>query len=193
MSQPYRKPNLNAPRFRPRKLNLTNEDAYKRFLKDNPKYSLSLQEFKRIITCFHGKIWQHAIDNRSGIELPEQMGYIFIGSCPRKKSNVDFGTSNKLGVKVQFQNWDSDAHVGKIFYTNYESKYRFRHHDLWGFEAVRDFKRTMGKVYPEQWKRYVVMDNMFRASRLFRSLKYKQTKAEEESSTMDQYDEFNLD
>ena len=81
----------------------------------------------------------------------------------------------------------------KIFYTNFETKYRFKNHDLWGFTGVRDFKRTVAKVYPTEWKKYVMVDNILKISRLFRIEKFKHMKIEETKELLKDYDEFNLD
>lgn len=194
MPKEYKKPDLNAPRYRPKKLNLTNTDFYKRFIEENPKYTnLTLNEFKEIIHTFNGKIWESVINLRDGVQLPEQLGYLFIGSCPRKKSNVDFEKSRKYGVVLQHQNWESDQFAAKIFYTNYETKYRFKNHELWGFKGVRDFTRSVGKTYPKEWKKYIQVDNLIRVSRLFRNEKFKQSKNEQLVDLLKQYDEFNLD
>lgn len=194
MGKPYNKPNLNAPRFRPKKLNLTNDQFYKRFTQQYPKHTaMGLAQFKSIIATFNQKIWQTAVDERDGVELPEQLGYLFIGSCPRKKSNVDFSKSGLYGVKLQNQNWESDNYTAKIFYTNYETKYKFRNNDLWGFVGVRDFKRTVGKTYPVEWKKYLLVDNLVKVSRIFRQQKYKDSKTIETGLLMEDYDEFNID
>jgi len=194
VSKPYKKPDLNAPRYRSKKLNLTNVDIYNKFLEENPHIErICLNKFKEVIKAFNGKIWESVVENRDGVELPEQLGYIFIGSCPRKKSNVDFKKSEHYGVKLQNQNWESDQYVAKIFYTNYESKYKFRNHELWGFVGVRDFKRTVGKTYPSEWKKYVMVDNMVKVSRIFRKQNYIQYKQKETKDLLDEYDEFNLD
>lgn len=193
MSSPYKKPDLNAPRYRPKKLNLTNIDFYNQFVKDNPKYSsLSHYDFKKIISTFNGRIWQKVIEERDGVELPEQLGYIFIGTCPRKKSNVDFDKSAKYGIKLQNQNWESDNYTAKIFYTNFETKYKFKHNDLWGFVGIRDFKRNVGKTYPKEWKKYLMVDNMTKVSRLFRKQQFKDSKNIEANILLEDYDEFNL-
>lgn len=194
MSKPYKKPDLNAPRYRPKKLNLTNIDIYNKFLEENPHLErICLNKFKEVIKTFNGKIWQSVIESRDGVELPEQLGYIFIGTCPRKKSNVDFKKSEHYGVKIQNQNWESDQYVAKIFYTNYEGKYKFRNHELWGFTAVRDFKRSVGQTYPKEWKKYVMVDNMVRVSRIFRNQSFVQFKKKETKDLLQEYDEFNLD
>jgi hypothetical protein len=190
----YKKPDLNAPRYRPKKLNLTNNEFYKQFINEHPKLSdITLKQFKDIIGRFNGKIWEKVIEERDGVQLPEQLGFVFVGTCPRKKSNVDFDKSAIYGVKLQNQNWESDNYVAKIFYTNYETKYRFRNNDLWGFTGVRNFKRNLASVYPKEWKKYIQVDNMIRVSRLFRTQKYKQIKRDEASVLIERYDEFNLE
>lgn len=195
MAKEYKKPNLNAPRYRPKKLNLTNTEFYESFIKDNPKYDgcLTNEEFKKIITTFNGCIWKGVIEERNGVQLPEQLGYIFIGSCPRKKSNVDFKKSEHYGTVLQNQNWESDDYLAKIFYTNFETKYRFKNHDLWGFKGLRDFTRAVGQAYPKEWKKYLQVDNKMKISRLFRQEKFKQFKKEETAELLKTYDEFNLD
>ena len=195
MAKQYKKPDLNAPRFRPKKLNLTNKDFYKKFIEDNPKYSsLTLDQFKDVIKTFNGMIWETVINDRDGVQLPEQLGYVFIGSCPRKNGeNTDYKKSQHYGVKIQNQNWESDQFVAKIFYTNFETKYRFKNHELWGFKGVRDFKRTVAKVYPKEWKKYVQVDNLVKISRLFRMEKFKQFKTDETTELLKDYDEFNLE
>jgi hypothetical protein len=189
-------PDLNAPRYRPKKLNLTNIDFYKKFISSNPKYSsMDVSTFKSIISAFNGEIWKKVVEERDGIELPEQLGYLFIGTCPRKKNSIDFSTSAKYGKVIQHQNWESDQYSAKIFYTNFETKYRFKHHEMWGFSAVRDFKRTVAHTYPQEWKKYVMVDNLIKVSRLFRKEKFKDFKKQETQKIIEnnEYDEFNLD
>ncbi len=185
---------LNAPRYRPKKLNLTNIDFYKRFIEENPKYaSLSIEDFKNIIKTFNGLIWETVINERDGVQLPEQLGYIFIGSCPRKKSNVDFKKSEHYGTVLQNQNWESDQFIAKIFYTNFETKYRFKNHELWGFKGLRDFTRTVAQFYPKEWKKYIQVDNKIKISRLFRKHVGEYKRKIETKELLKDYDEFKLE
>jgi hypothetical protein len=195
VAKEYKKPDLNAPRYRPTKLNLTNVDFYNKFIEDNPKHALvTIDQFKNIIETFNGLIWKTVINERDGIQLPEQLGYIFIGTCPRKISdNTDYKKSEFYGVKVQNKNWESDEFIAKIFYTNFETKYRFRNHELWGFTGLRDFKRSVASEYPKEWKKYIQVENKLRISRLFRMEKFKHFKTEETADLLKDYDEFNLD
>jgi hypothetical protein len=194
MSKEYKKPDLKAPRYRPKKLNLTNVEFYNQFITDNPKHSnITVDAFKNIIKSFNGKIWENVIEYRDGVELPEQLGYLFIGTCPRKKSNVDFKKSEHYGVVLQNQNWESDQFIAKIFYTNFETKYRFKHHELWGFKGVRDFTRTVGQTYPKEWKKYIQVDNKIKISRLFRKHTGEYKRKIETTELLKNYDEFKLE
>jgi hypothetical protein len=186
-------PDLNAPRYRPKKLNLTNLEYYSKFIDENPKYRhISSDKFKEVITVFNGLIWKTVIAERDGVELPEQLGYLFIGTCPRKKSNVDFKKSREYGKVLQHLNWESDQYTAKIFYTNFETKYNFKNNEMWGFKGVRNFTRTVGQTYPQEWKKYVMVDNLVRVSKLFRKQKYKMIKRQEDARLIEEYDEFNL-
>jgi len=192
----YKKPDLNAPRYRPSRLVILNSELFERFKQDNPKYSsISFSQFKNVINLFNETIWKKVIEYRDGVELPEQLGYMFIGTCERRKRliAIDHKKSEMYGVHLQTMNWESDQHVAKIFYTNFETKYRFKNHDLWGFVAYRSFKRQVAATYPKEWKKYVVVDNLTKVSRLFRYQKEKDQKIQDDTLLLENYDEFNLD
>lgn len=196
MTKTFKKPDLNAPRYRPRKCNLLNVEFHKKFIAKYPRYAdLDLLTVKKIVSSFNGALWQTAVDYRDGIELPEQLGYVFIGTCPKKKGdNPNYYLSLQHGIKTQNQNWESDQYIAKIFYTNFETKYKFKNHELWGFTAVRDFKRTVAHVYPQEWKKYLFVDNKQIISRIFRKQKHIQLKQKtKEEQILETYDEFSFD
>jgi hypothetical protein len=192
----FKKPDLNAPRFRPRKQNILNNKFYDRFRAKYPKHAdLTNEQIKQTIVSFNGSIWQTIINDRDGVELPEQLGYVFIGTCPKKvRDNPNYGKSIQYGFKIQNTNWESDQYVAKIFYTNYENKYSFKFHELWGFTGVRDFKRTVAKTYPGLWKQYIAVDGLHKISKLFRKENYKEhlKKEQEQKIDLSSYDEFDL-
>lgn len=194
MSKPFRKPDLNAPRFRGKRLNILNAEFCEAFRKEHPKYAhLTNQDIKDIIHNVNGKLWQTVIDERDGVELPEQLGYIFIGSCPAKKMNKDYKTSKELQQLIQHRNWESDNYLAKIFYTNYGSKYRFMYSKLWGFKPVRQFSRTVGQTYPEQYLKYVIVENNRRINEIFGKKVFKMEMEKLENEMLKTYDEFDLD
>lgn len=193
MSKSFRKPDLKAPRFRAKRLNLLNASFYEAFREENPTFAyLTDKDIKNIISSVNGKIWQTVIDERDGIELPEQLGYIFIGSCPAKKINQNYKTSGELQQLIQHRNWKSDDYLAKIFYTNYGSKYKFQFSRLWGFKPVRQFSRSVGQTYPDQYLKYLVVDNKRYINEMFRKRSYKMDREEIENELLKSYDEFDF-
>ena len=44
--------------------------------------------------------------NRDGVELPDSLGYIFIGTCPAAKTvNTNYALSKEYGKVLQNKNW----------------------------------------------------------------------------------------
>jgi hypothetical protein len=190
----FKKPDLNAPRFRPKSLKLLNKIFYNHVKQLHPNLNnYSDEQIKLIVNTFNENIWKSVIEHRDGVELPEQLGYLCIASCPRKKfDNPDVIKSYHYGVKIQHQNWESDQYTAKIFYTNFETKYKFKFHEMWGFTGVRNFKRTVAKTYPLEWKKYVVVDNMTKVSRLFRKQIATTYKIKQSNIALETYDEFDM-
>ena len=160
------KPDLNAPRFRKSRCGTMNADFIKKLKEKVPSSSnLSNQQIKLIISKFNENVWKSFIDQRDGVELPEQIGHLFIGTCPPpKKKNIDFKASEEYVETVQHRNFESDQYLAKIFFTTFGSKYRFKNHDLWAFDATRDFSRTVSATYPENWKKYLQVDPKIKIS-----------------------------
>ncbi len=167
--QPIRKPDLNAPRFRKPVTKTVTAKTLKAFKEKHKGYdNVDYETFKSIIAKHCEKIWNTVINTRDGIELPEGIGYIFIGACPaRKKQVVDYKKSFECGYKVSTMNWETDGTIGKIFFSNYNVKYKIRDREIWAFNPVRQFKREFAKVYPEKWKMYLSIDKTKPVSQLY--------------------------
>jgi len=165
----FKKPDLKKPRFRTKVFTLLNKIVFDEFKELNPAFSnVDNNVLRNIIIMFNKSIWSNVIKNRDGVELPKHLGYLFIGTCnPPKALNVDYSLSKKYGKVLQNENWETDGHLGKIFYTNYNTKYRFKNRDLWKFEAHRDFKRTVAKEYPKNWTKYLQIENKSNLSYLY--------------------------
>lgn len=156
----FKTPNLEAPRFRADTYEVLNKEFFDRFRKKHPQYKkLKDKELRKIVKTFNKAIFQNVIDNRNGVQLPESIGWIFIGTCqPSKKKNIDFAKSRKYGVKVANKNWDSDGKLAKIFFTSRALKHKMKNREFWSFSASREFKRSVAKSYPENWNMYVEVD-----------------------------------
>lgn len=194
MKKSFKKPDLNAPRFRPGRLNLLKKELFERFKEKFPEHEdISLQQFKEIITTFNGKISQGIIDNRDGVELPEGLGYIFLGSCkPTKKQNIDIVKSLKYGVVATHQNYDSDSKLLKIFYTNQNSKYPLQNKQVWIFKAVKQFRKVASEAYKENWEKYIAVDSQRKISALFAQYRKRDFILAEGTRIPEGYDEFKM-
>lgn len=173
----FKNPNVKSPRYREKRLGLLNAKTIKEFKNKYPIYeNIENETLKSIIKLFNTRIWQTVIKHRDGVELPESLGYLFIGTCPPAKSvNVNYNLSKQYGKILQNRNWETDGNIGKIFYTNWSAKYRFKNRELWRFEASRKFKRTVAQEYPKNWTKYVFMKNKYRVGNLYASKKEEKT------------------
>jgi hypothetical protein len=164
-----RKPNLNGPRFREKRISILTAKTLKKFKEKYPEYdSLSLRMFKDIIMTFNSLIVDGIIDNRNGVELPEGLGYIFMGTCPSpRKKNIDYKKSLNYGVETTHKNWDSDNKLLKIFYTNYNTKYPFKNKAVWGFKARKEFRKAASEAYKDNWTKYIEVPPHKKISAMF--------------------------
>lgn len=187
-----KKPDLNAPRFRECVKGTLNK-SFIESLKENVFGSRVLgdEKIKEIIKTFNKNLYESTINNRDGVEIPSQIGHLFIGTCAKSKTlkNIDFKKSEEHGIIVNHQNWDSDNHLAKIFFTTYSSKYKFKNHELWCFNPSRDFKRAVAKTYGDNWKKYIQINPKIKISTMFRkapSLDFKK----QEVDDLNSYNEF---
>jgi len=192
--KPIKKPNVKGPRFRERRMSVLTKDTLKKFKKKYPEYGdLSLAQFKEIVKVFNNNITEGVIENRNGIELPEGLGYIFMGTCPTpKKKNVDYNKSIKYGVETTYRNWDSDNNLLKIFYTNYKSKYSFQNKQVWAFKAVKHFRSRASAAYKEDWTKYIRVDPTSKISAMFKRQRKREYMENRKPDIPKGYDEFKL-
>jgi len=192
----FKKPDVKAPRFRAKKLGLLNQKFYEAFKKKFPKYNdIPNEQIRAIVREYNTQLWNAAIEYRDGVELPESLGNVFVGTCnsPKIKYNSDFGKSIKDNVLTRIKNYESDGYLAKIFYTNYASKYSFVFRDLWEFKGTRDFTRKVSEVYPENWKKYIVVENDLLISKLYKKARIKNFAIDAPQTVNENYNEFNLD
>lgn len=195
MSKGFKTPDVKAPRYRPKTLVLLGPDLYKKFIEKYPEYKEhEYEEFKRNIATFNETLWKTALEHRDGVDLPEGLGNVFIGTCwKKKKVNIDYVESAKHNMLITNHNHETDGKLGKIFYTNYNNKYRFTNRVMWMFKGCRDFKRTMAKVYPEQWKKYIHVDPNLKINKLYRKAVKRDIARKINTRLLDYYNEFDMD
>lgn len=190
----YKQPDVTAPRFRPEVYNVMNKEFFDRFRKKYPKYKhLDNSVLRNIGKTFNQTIYQEVIDTRDGIQLPEQIGWLFIGTCKQsKKENIDFAKSLKYGVTVTNKNWESDGNLAKIFFTSYALKHKMKNREFWGFVGAREFKRKVAKTFPENWTMYMKVDPNVKLRLTYSKAMYKEMKLKQTEQALKNYNEFDL-
>ena len=194
MLQEIKKADLNAPRYRPNRLSVLDRRFYSEFKKKYPEYkSLPNTEITKIIYAFNELIAENIITNRDGVELPEGLGYCFIGTCrPAKKQNTDFYTSKIYNKRIKHRNFESDNYLAKIFYSNYANKYKFVNRECWGFNSCRNFSRAVAKVYPEQWPMYITIDPYKKIRKIYQGSIMKDLKERINQKGLEDYNELEI-
>lgn len=190
----FKKPDLKAPRFRPEVYSVLNKEFFENFKKKYPKYKqYSESTLREIIKSFNKTVYETVIDKRDGVQLPETIGWLFIGTCQQsKKRNIDFAKSHKYGVTVTNNNFETDGKLAKIFFTSYAPKHKMKNREFWSFVACRDFKRSVAKTYPENWNIYVVVDATTKLRLIYHKTVQKQIVLNNEKKSLQDYNEFDL-
>jgi hypothetical protein len=190
----FNKPNVKASRYRPEVSTILNKEFFDNFKKNHPKYkNLDNKILRKIIKRFNQVLYQTVIDTRDGVQLPEQLGWLFIGTCERsKKDNIDFAKSKKYGVKVTNNNWETDGKLAKIFFSNHAPKHKMKNREFWGFTACREFKRTVAKAYPENWNMYVQVLPEAKINKVYSNVIYKDHLNKANQKALEKYNEFDL-
>lgn len=186
--------NRKGPRHRAKRFSLTANENLS-LITDHPDCLVKdPKKVKDIIIAINKAIKDTIIFTRDGIELPEQLGYLFLGTCqPKIRKNVDFKTTDHYLKVIQHRNWESDNYLAKIFYTNYETKYKFKYRELWGFKAARDFTKQVGVEYPKNWKMYIQVDHTLRVAKLYREYLNKLDQKEVQDILAETYNPLEID
>ena len=190
----FKTPDLSAPRYRPEVFNLLDKQFFEEFKKKYPRYaSYDTSLLKKIMKTFNKSVYNLVVESRDGVQLPELIGWLFVGTCMQsKKRNIDFAKSKQYGVEVSNNNFATDGKLAKIFYTSYALKHKMKNREYWSFVACRDFKRLVAKTYPENWNMYVIVDSNKKTKSLYRK-KYMEEKHNKlAQSALKTYNEFEL-
>lgn len=186
--------NRKGPRHRAKRYNMASLENITAIAKHPDCLVKDVKKVKEVIMAIHNSIRDTIVNTRDGIELPEQLGYMFLGTCqPKVRKNVDFSTTDHYLKVIQHRNWESDNYLAKIFYTNYETKYKFKYNDLWGFKAARQFTKLVGQEYPKNWKMYIQVDHTLKIARLYRDYLHNQDRKHMDDILADTYDPLEID
>lgn len=186
--------NRKGPRHRAKRYNMASDENINAIAKHPDCLVKDSKKVKEVVMAIHNGIRDTIVNTRDGIELPEQLGYMFLGTCqPKVRKNVDFSTTDHYLKVIQHRNWESDNYLAKIFYTNYETKYKFKYNDLWGFKAARQFTNLVGREYPKNWKMYIQVDHTLKIARLYRDYLNKENRKQIDDILTDSYNPLEID
>jgi hypothetical protein len=190
----FKKPDLKAPRFRPEVFSVLDKKFFDDFRKKHPKYKGYDNSFLRsVIKNFNKTLFSNVIEKRDGVQLPETIGWLFIGTCQQsKKPNIDYAKSNKYGVTVSNRNFETDGKLAKIFFTSHAPKHKMKNREFWSFVACREFKRAVSKNYAENWNMYVVVDATTKLRGIYQKIVARNIILAKEKEALKNYNEFEL-
>jgi hypothetical protein len=190
----FKKPDLKAPRFRPDVHSVLDKKFFDDFRKRHSKYKdYSNTDLRNVIKSFNKLVFNTVIEKRDGVQLPETIGWLFIGTCQKsKKANVDYAKSNKYGVTVTNSNFDTDGKLAKIFFTSHAPKHKMRNREFWSFVACREFKRSVAKSYPENWQMYVEANPQTKLQYTYGRSLYKNVILKNTEKELQKYNDFEL-
>jgi len=172
---PFKKPDVTAPRLR-----LLNFDVLKNKRLDNSTGKIldfytrlklvypnvekyTNKEIKKMINrCNKEVIRTQCLFTREGAELPANLGHIFMGTGPQianpsvktKDSIVNKKVSMTLEEVRIFANPHTEGNIARIYYTNYEAKFRFEGAGMWMFKPGQEMRSIACKAYTENWRMY---------------------------------------
>jgi DHA1 family tetracycline resistance protein-like MFS transporter len=90
----FKKPDLTAPRYRPEVYSILNKKFFDKFKEKHPKYKeYDNATLKKIIKTFNRTVYQTVIDKRDGVQLPETIGWLFIGRILAGITGASFTTA----------------------------------------------------------------------------------------------------
>jgi hypothetical protein len=191
----FKKPNIHGPRYRRKRLNSINPDTISYIRSVVPECEgLSDSEIRRIIVTFNTELWRKVVEYRDGVEIPAQIGHVFVGSCKPVKSkiNTDIEKSIIYDKRISHQNYESDSYVAKIFFTTFANKYKFKNHHLWAFAGHRTFTRTVSANYKNNWNKYVLVEPYMKVSAIYKKALGEERRQQEQQDLLKNYNEFDL-
>lgn len=151
-TEKIRKFDLNAPRVRKTFYNTLNRDLYKEFVKENPDTKVTWEKFEYIIRTSTEVMVDIVCSHREGVDMLNSLGKLMIGACNKKKDkNYDWVLSSKHEKNVEHKNWESNKYLCKIFYSSFETKYKFPLINHWTFKPSRFFQRAASKAFRLNW------------------------------------------
>lgn len=153
-----------APRYRSESTTIATAKFFQKFFKEHPEWKPFRKQFtdaklKEMIRFVNVDLRQKAIDNRDGVYLPQQMGWIYLGTIKEPKRRINAKLSNELGYNVNYTNNHTDGKMLKIVHSSGHRSFKYENKDLFRFYAADDFKEHASKEFSKKYMIYFPMEN----------------------------------
>jgi len=152
------------------------------------------QQISGMIKTFHDLFTDEVVSNRFGAELPERFGVIMVGSCPAPKKSPQF-IFKKPDGSIEFRgmtNMDTDTRIAKIFFTNFEGRYSYRHKDLFKFTAASFFKSKVSVAFKKRHNLFLEVPAKINIIQLLKSFKTRERELNKIEKERPNYNEFEV-
>lgn len=140
-------PSKNTPGKFGKKFVPLNPSLWRRFMRETG-VEIEYNTFKRIVNTNTQNIVESIINEPEGVQLPENMGCIVITkykiNANRKKRNLDFVNTLKLGKNVPLLNLHSFGYVYNIRW--YKNEVKVKNLKLFSLYKARPLKRGVAKA-----------------------------------------------
>ncbi len=150
-----------GPRFRKPAYPVINQEFHRKVKKELPGLIVSTQEIKEIINVFHEVCIETIANTRDGLELPFGLGYIIVAAVRTNREHF-------IQEATNYQNWETNQYMCKIFYTNRPSKYKFKFNKIWGFKAGRQLKKAVSQSFSQNHTKFYIMSPLLSISQVFK-------------------------
>jgi len=149
-------PNRKAKRARTKSLQVLDVTRLRKFHLLFPEYKkVTQKEFHQVMRVFHEELIDDIVDNRDGVILPNNLGFLQILSFKYKNvKRVDYAKSIKYGKRFYFKNWDTDGYLGKVIYKSFFKNRGIKFYNFWIFELVRPAKNKISAAFRENYQSY---------------------------------------
>lgn len=156
-----------------------------------PQYKSYLKkpsDITKIIRTFHENMANACVDNRAGVEFPERLGVLFIGSYKAGDRSIDHATSEKLLKRVPFRSLNTDGYSACIYYDVTNCNYI--HNELWDFNASDPFRKKVSESFRKNWNKYAKLENYWNIARRIKKSFIKDFMLKKETELLKDYNEF---
>lgn len=163
-----------------------------KFITVFPQHKLFIKKpstITNIVRTFNENMIIACVENRSGVEFPERLGILIIGSYKAGENLVDHATSAKLLKRVRHRNLHSGGYAACINYNVYDNC-NYTHRDLWDFNACFNFRQKVSQAFRKNWAFYTRLEKFWEIAHMRKKSFIKDFMIKKETELLKDYNEF---